>query len=98
MLFKTVRSDIVSYFDLHNRLEKRGVCHRPRRDCEVCSGIAEDHGIRIREIFETHRNEDNVVGSRELYRINGARIHHGPGLPWTYGETLHDGEDSGSGH
>jgi len=93
MLFLTVRSEIVSHLSYIIGSKGEAFVVDPRRDCDVYSGIAQDHGIRIREIFETHRNEDYVVGSRGLSRITGARIHHGPGLNWAYGETLRDGEE-----
>ena len=93
MLIKTVRSEIVSHLSYLVASKGEAFVIDPRRDCEVYYGIAQDEGIRIREIFETHRNEDYVAGSRELSKITGARIHHGPGIPWRYGETLRDGEE-----
>jgi hydroxyacylglutathione hydrolase len=93
MLIKTVRSEIVSHLSYLVASKGEAFVVDPRRDCEVYYGIAQEEGIRIREIFETHRNEDYVAGSMELSRITGARIHHGPGLPWKYGETLRDGEE-----
>jgi len=93
MLIKTVRSEIVSHLSYLVASKGEAFVVDPRRDCEVYNGIAQDEGIRIREIFETHRNEDYVAGSMELSRMTGARIHHGPGLPWKYGETLRDGEE-----
>ena len=85
MLIKTVRSEIVSHLSYLVASKGEAFVVDPRRDCEVYNGIAQDEGVRIREIFETHRNEDYVVGSLELSRMTGARIHHGPGLPWSTG-------------
>jgi hypothetical protein len=48
--------------------------------------------VAIKYVFETHRNEDYVVGSTELSNFTGAKIFHGPGLNWGYGTTLRDGE------
>jgi hydroxyacylglutathione hydrolase len=48
--------------------------------------------VKIRYIFETHRNEDYVIGSIELSSLIGAKIFHGPGQDWKYGNTLHNGE------
>jgi hydroxyacylglutathione hydrolase len=64
----------------------------PRRDCQVYAETAQHKGLKIRYIFETHRNEDFVVGSMELKSITGAEIYHGPGLPWKYGVTLKDNQ------
>ena len=64
----------------------------PRRDCQVYAHYARRKGLKIKYIFETHRNEDYVVGSLELQNITGAEIYHGPGLAWKYGITLTDGQ------
>ncbi|MEA3281741.1 MAG: MBL fold metallo-hydrolase, partial [Euryarchaeota archaeon] len=64
----------------------------PRRDCDVYIELAEREEQRIRYIFETHRNEDYVTGSRELSNLTEAEIFHGPDLAWGHGSTLHDGE------
>lgn len=64
----------------------------PRRDCQVYIDIAVKHGMRISRIFETHRNEDFVVGSQELSERTGATIHHGEKLDFSYGETLIEGD------
>ena len=34
----------------------------PRRDCEIYLEIAHQNGAQITHIFETHRNEDYVIG------------------------------------
>jgi len=65
----------------------------PRRDIETYCEIASREGVRIEHIFETHRNEDFVVGSIELAKCTGATIHHGEGLPFEYGETVAEGDE-----
>ena len=64
----------------------------PRRDCKVYVDIANRHGAQITHIFETHRNEDFVIGSLELARRTGAKIYHGAALPFKYGENVKDGD------
>lgn len=64
----------------------------PRRDCQVYADSAQQKGLKIKHIFETHRNEDYVIGSIELSKITGAQIYHGPGLDWKYGSILRDGQ------
>jgi hydroxyacylglutathione hydrolase len=64
----------------------------PRRDCQVYADSAQQRGLKIRYIFETHRHEDYVVGSIELKNITGAEIYHGRGLNWKYGTMLEDGQ------
>jgi hydroxyacylglutathione hydrolase len=64
----------------------------PRRDCQIYVDSARDRGLKVRYVFETHRNEDYVIGSVELSHVTGAAIYHGPGLNWKYGNTLRDGQ------
>lgn len=65
----------------------------PRRDCYVYVDLARRHSLKIKSIFETHRNEDYVHGSWELSNMTGAEIYHGSGLEWKYGMTIHGGQD-----
>ncbi len=64
----------------------------PRRDCSIYREIADREGVQISHIFETHRNEDFVVGSCELAEMTGATIYHGAGLPFGYGQPARDGD------
>ncbi len=93
MLFQTVKSEIVSHLSYIVASKGEAFVVDPRRDCDVYLEIAQQWGVRIKDIFETHRNEDYVIGSFELSRLTGAKIHHGPGLQWKYGRTIHDGEE-----
>lgn len=65
----------------------------PRRDCQVYADLARQRGLRITCIFETHRNEDYVIGSLELSHATGAEIYHCAGLEWKYGNELRDGQE-----
>jgi hydroxyacylglutathione hydrolase len=65
----------------------------PRRDCQIYIDLAQEHGLKIRYVFETHRNEDYVIGSLELQNRTGAEIYHGPGLDWKYGNSLGDRQE-----
>jgi hydroxyacylglutathione hydrolase len=93
MLLQTVKSDIVSHLSYVVASKGEAFVVDPRRDCDVYVEIAQGWGAQIRHIFETHRNEDYVIGSIELAELTGAKIHHSAGLPWKYGETLRDGEE-----
>ncbi len=64
----------------------------PRRDCDVYVDIAYRQGARISHIFETHRNEDYVIGSLDLASRTGATILHGKALSFAYGEPVKDGD------
>jgi hydroxyacylglutathione hydrolase len=63
----------------------------PQRDCGSYIDIAHRHGARISYIFETHRNEDFVIGSLDLAARTGASIHHGKGLEFGYGQGAEEG-------
>ena len=64
----------------------------PRRDVDCYIDIAAREGVRITRIFETHRNEDYVIGSVELATRTGASIHHGHALDFGYGEDVREGD------
>ncbi len=92
---------------LFERIKSAGIAHNsyligsgsdaavidPRRDCQVYIDQAQQRGLKIKYIFETHRNEDYTIGSIELANITGAEIYHGPGLDWKYGHTLSDRQE-----
>ncbi|HQC12197.1 MAG TPA: MBL fold metallo-hydrolase, partial [Methanoregulaceae archaeon] len=61
----------------------------PRRDCSIYLSIAGSHDARITHIFETHRNEDYVIGSAELAARCGAEIFHGSRMDFSYGNPVH---------
>jgi hydroxyacylglutathione hydrolase len=92
MLFRIIKSEIVSHLSYIVASKGEAFVVDPRRDCEIYVEAAQEWGVKIKDIFETHRNEDYVIGSIELSQMTGAKIHHGLGLDWVYGETLRDGE------
>lgn len=65
----------------------------PMRDVEIYMHEARKTGMRIKYIFETHRNEDFVVGSMELAEKTGATIYISDheDLGHVYGEKISDG-------
>jgi hydroxyacylglutathione hydrolase len=64
----------------------------PRRDCRVYLETASRHQMRITHIFETHRNEDYVIGSLELADLTGAVIYHGARMIFSYGSGVREGD------
>ena len=71
----------------------------PRRDCKIYTHIASKTCTKIRYIFETHRNEDYIVGSTELKAFSGAEICYSKKLRLTYGDhSLDDGETLNTGN
>ncbi len=65
----------------------------PMRDVEVYMHEARKAGMRIKYIFETHRNEDFVIGSMELAKKTGATIYISghEDLGHVYGEKIREG-------
>lgn len=62
----------------------------PKRDIDDYLQFAAAQGAAITHIFETHRNEDYVIGSVPLAAATGAAIHHGSQLPFKYGQSVKD--------
>lgn len=65
----------------------------PRRDIDGYLAAADEEGVRVTHIFETHRNEDYVIGSTALAEATGAEIYHGhtDAHPFRYGNTAREG-------
>jgi hydroxyacylglutathione hydrolase len=58
----------------------------PKRDVDSYIQIAKSNCCRILFVFETHCNEDYLIGSLELERRTGCRIIHSDRLDFGYGE------------
>src|SRR5689334_2528767 len=56
----------------------------PQRDVEIYLKAAEENGLKIRHIFETHLHADFVSGHKELAARTGARIYIGEKAGATY--------------
>jgi hydroxyacylglutathione hydrolase len=91
MFLEKVRSEGISHLSYVIGHNGEAAVVDPRRDCEIYIEIAARHGARITHIFETHRNEDYVIGSRELAHQTGAGIFHGEGLDFSYGNSVSEG-------
>lgn len=92
MILERIKSEGIAHFSYLLGSGDDAAVIDPRRDCRVYIDSAQKHGLKIKRIFETHRNEDYVIGSLELQSMTGAEIWHGPGLKWKYGNTLKDGQ------
>ncbi len=64
----------------------------PRRDIDPYIKIADSNCCRIMYVFETHRNEDYLVGSRELEALTGCKIIHSRHLDFGYGAPASGGD------
>jgi hydroxyacylglutathione hydrolase len=66
----------------------------PQRDVEIYLKAAEDHGLKIRHIFETHLHADFVSGHLELAARTGAKIYIGAEAGATFPHVpLHEGSE-----
>jgi hydroxyacylglutathione hydrolase len=66
----------------------------PQRDVEIYLKAAEQHGLEIRHIFETHLHADFVSGHLELAKRTGAKIYIGAQAGATFPHVaLHDGSE-----
>src|ERR1700741_232951 len=57
--------------------EGEAVVVDPQRDVEIYLQAAQEHGLKIRHIFETHLHADFVSGHKELAARTGAAIYIG---------------------
>ena len=85
MIIERIKSEGISHNSYLVGSSNDAIVIDPRRDCQVYADSAQQRGLKIKYIFETHRNEDYVAGSVELKNITGAEIYHGPGLSWNIG-------------
>ncbi len=98
MLFERVESPGLAHYSYIVGDSGEAVVVDPRRDAEVYIDLARRHGCRVTAIFETHRNEDYVVGSAELAARTGADIWHADGqLDYKYGRSAEPGQTWGVG-
>ena len=59
----------------------------PRRDTDIYFDIAKQNKAEIRYVFETHRNEDYVIGSCDVkHRAPSSQIGHSDATRFKYGD------------
>ncbi len=92
MVLEKVKSSGLAHLSYLIGHQGRGAVIDPRRDCRVYVEMAHRRGLRIDYIFETHRNEDYLIGSQDLARMTGAEIYHGGKLEFHYGNPVAEGD------
>lgn len=97
MFVETIRSEGLAHLSYVVGDGDTAVVIDPRRDVEVYEAAARRHGAYIRYVVETHRNEDYLVGSRELAARTGARILRGAATRFGYGEPVEEGAELTAG-
>ena len=93
MLFQQIESEGLAHYSYLVGDETEAVVIDPRRDADIYVRIAQEHGMHIEAVLETHRNEDTVVGSLEIQLQTGADIWHADGqFPYKYGSPVQEGQ------
>ncbi|RJR48525.1 MAG: MBL fold metallo-hydrolase [Desulfobacteraceae bacterium] len=92
MFLETVHSEGLSHISYLIGHEGKCAVIDPRRDSRIYVDMAHAQGAAITHIFETHRNEDYVIGSLDLSRRTGAEIYHSGATEFDYGNPLSDGD------
>lgn len=95
MKIETIRSEGLAHLSYLVSSEGEAMVIDPRRDCNIYVELASRESVDILHIFETHRNEDYVIGSMELQNIiPSARIGHSAATSFKYGEDKLEDDDT----
>jgi hydroxyacylglutathione hydrolase len=93
MIFECIKSEGLAHLSYFIGSEDEALVIDPRRDCQVYIDLARRKGMKIKYIFETHRNEDYIIGYLELKCLTDAKTYHGIGVDFKYGNYLDDGQE-----
>ena len=93
MIYERLKSEIVSHLSYFIGSGNSAFVVDPTRDIQQYLALADKHGVNIKYIFETHRNEDYVIGSIELAEKTGAKIYHGSWPKFKYGNVVDEGKE-----
>lgn len=94
MLFEKIKSPGLAHISYLIGDGNEAVVIDPRRDIDIYLEKAVKAGYKITKIFETHRNEDYIIGSTELQAKTGAEIWHADEkLDYQYGKPVQDGQE-----
>ena len=66
LIFKRIKSEGLAHFSYFLGSDGEAIVIDTRRDCQVYIDLNQRNEMKIQHIFKTHRNEDYVIGSREL--------------------------------
>lgn len=86
MFIEKLVSKGLAHFSYISGNDKDAFVVDPRRDVDSYIEIAKSKCCRIRYVFETHCNEDYLIGSLELEKRTGCRIIHSNRIDFGYGE------------
>lgn len=93
MFFKKIETEGLAHYSYMIGDTSNIAVIDPMRDVEVYMQEARKAGMKIKYIFETHRNEDFITGSMELAEKTGATIYRSDHEDFghVYGESVRDG-------
>ena len=92
MFLKKIKSEGIAHLSYIIGSNDQAAVIDPRRDIDIYLEIAQEESVNITHIFETHRNEDYVIGSVPLAQQTDAEIYHGKALDFQYGQTACEGD------
>ncbi|MFW9802569.1 MAG: rhodanese-like domain-containing protein [Candidatus Thorarchaeota archaeon] len=95
MRITPVRSEGLAHLSYFVSSDGEAMVVDPRRDVDVYLDLADKSQSRLTHIFETHRNEDYVIGSIEIqYHVPNVEICHSKETGFKYGDHSLAHEDS----
>lgn len=92
MFLQKIKSDGIAHLSYIIGSGSSAAVIDPRRDIDIYLKLATKESANITHIFETHRNEDYVIGSIPLAKATGAKIYHGKALDFKYGNKVSSGD------
>lgn len=93
MLFKRYKSEGLAHYSYLIADEGQAAVIDPRRDIDVYLQDAAQDQAYIGRVFETHRNEDYLIGSCEIEEAAGAEVFHADKQwDYQYGKPVEDGQ------
>ncbi len=92
MIFKMIKSEGIAHHSYFLGGGGKAAVIDPRRDVDAYLDLAQDNDLQISYIFETHRNEDYVIGSVELQKAGGGEIYHGAHFDFDYGNPVNEND------
>ena len=93
MIFKRYESEGLAHYSYLIADEGQAAAIDPRRDIDVYLQDAAQDQALIGRVFETHRNEDFLIGSFEIEEATGVEVFHADKQwDYRYGTPAEDGQ------
>ncbi|MBE0429668.1 MAG: MBL fold metallo-hydrolase [Thermoleophilia bacterium] len=93
MFFKRIVSEGLAHYSYMIGDGGEALVIDPRRDCDIYIEEAQNQGVRLTHVLETHRHEDFLTGSAVLARLAGATAWHADSQwEYGYGEAVREGQ------